>query len=385
MITLIADAGKSTCKKTDLIFRAQNDSITLMNSSSYYCNWLGVGNVMSYTELKLKKIDWDNLKFYGDYKVTAIGTAIGSGEGLGSFQVRRGKSVLTSAQQKHNDLQFFYANQKSKLNKLSSSEPPEIIRAQEDSEQVANIVIIDPLPSQSDITKTSGETENPVALKELDVKNSEASIANSKGVVAGEKEIAIEKARDEPLTAETAREEPLTADKSGPAIADSIKAAIAKCDSGDKAGYMAMIQRLADAGQGAAFYSLAANHTSTDFCGEKAVPDYAKAFDLYKKGARLGHINSGLSVTKLLTPSSSGSPTKVRSDRVTAIKWGLVTETLNERERKSSDWQVSSNAGMFSAMIGGALSVARRGATPDQLNQAKTLADKCLENLSQCD
>jgi hypothetical protein len=107
-ISFVADAGKlTTCARSELEFSIEDDEIILKNKSKYYCNWAAVGNVMSYTELKLKKVDLDRLHFYGRYKIFAVGTAVGGGEGVGSFQVIRGDSVITAAGKKYGVIDLF--------------------------------------------------------------------------------------------------------------------------------------------------------------------------------------------------------------------------------------------------------------------------------------
>lgn len=106
-VSFVADSGKAICGKSKLVFVIEDGTVILKNKNSYYCNWLGVGNVMSYTELKINKVDLDRLHFYGNYKITAIGTAVGAGEGIGSFQVTRGDSVLNSVTKKYGALDLF--------------------------------------------------------------------------------------------------------------------------------------------------------------------------------------------------------------------------------------------------------------------------------------
>lgn len=106
-LNFVADSGKASCSKSKLVFAIDEGSVILKNESSYYCNWLGVGNVMSYTELKISKIDVGRLHFYGKYKVSAVGTAVGGGEGTGSFQVIRGDAVLNTAIKKYGEVDLF--------------------------------------------------------------------------------------------------------------------------------------------------------------------------------------------------------------------------------------------------------------------------------------
>ena len=105
-IDFVADSGMATCTKTKLFFGIENNSIILKNPSTFFCNWLGVGNVVSSTSLKLKKIDIDKMHFYGDYTVSAVGTAVGRGEGLGSFQILNGERIVSLMREKYGDSEF---------------------------------------------------------------------------------------------------------------------------------------------------------------------------------------------------------------------------------------------------------------------------------------
>jgi hypothetical protein len=153
-ISFTADAGKlTTCAKSDLEFSIENSEIILKNKSKYYCNWAAVGNVMSYTELKLKKIYLDKLHFYGEYKISAFGTAVGSGTGTGSFQVTRGDSLISAVEKKYgpfdlfNDLSVQEKNLGKKINvkkndgdQLPTDKPTAVYQKGDPSEKEMSII-----------------------------------------------------------------------------------------------------------------------------------------------------------------------------------------------------------------------------------------------------
>ena len=57
-----------------------NDTVTV-HLRSFYCNWVGIGNVLANTDLSIDHIDSHNRTFSGFYKITFYGTGVAAGSG----------------------------------------------------------------------------------------------------------------------------------------------------------------------------------------------------------------------------------------------------------------------------------------------------------------
>jgi len=234
-LNFVADSGKASCSKSKLVFTIDEGSVILRNENSYYCNWLGVGNVMSYTELKISKIDVDRLHFYGKYKVSAIGTAVGGGEGTGSFQVTRGDAVLNTAIKKYGEIDLFRSlsaakigpdqtagtrkNEGEQANIEYPKAAPQLEQISEPSTPVTQEAQTEALTQQQAYPAGSVETTehtNVSADEKVNVEQMAAEKAEAERLVLEKAQIdrqAAEKTRADRSTGGKAKPERLTVDK----------------------------------------------------------------------------------------------------------------------------------------------------------------------------
>ena len=68
------------CNKVEALFALKESQVIL--ESNNYCNWLGIGNVISNTKIKVKEIYPLEKRLLADFTISMIGTSIGTKSGL---------------------------------------------------------------------------------------------------------------------------------------------------------------------------------------------------------------------------------------------------------------------------------------------------------------